>query len=320
MAIDDILAGQGFPKATYVRSGLSIADLFPTKQRCGIYVLHFLNDQYYVGQSVDIARRYREHCKHHSDIEKISFKLVGKRQLDNEEAEVIWLLEDENFHLRNIDMTSILSQEPSTFDEIMSPQEQQQWLLQPDSIDLEGNRPFNAKRKQLYSERYQRFRQMSCAGDVTEVLRQYIYAGMPAIKRGEASYWAVSCLPPPPYDVLVRVNVNWQEVFLINRTEDNMLWFYLCLSIREIKRRFDNSPERFSARHPEVEWHVQRYKAGGADQMVMEGYGKQAALRLLNDPDIIPAIRLYNLRIMKKGKCPWAKSHSFDLIDEILSK
>ena len=74
MVIRDLLEERGFPAPYTIRGRASIADLFPQGQRCGIYVLHFSDGEYYVGQSADIIRRYTQHSKIHADIEKISFK------------------------------------------------------------------------------------------------------------------------------------------------------------------------------------------------------------------------------------------------------
>jgi hypothetical protein len=40
----------------------------------------------------------------------------------------------------------------------------------------------------------------------------------------------------------------------------------------------------------------------------------------VTDPQVLPALRHYNLRLMKKGKCPWARNHNFDLITNILGE
>jgi hypothetical protein len=34
---------------------------------------------------------------------------------------------------------------------------------------------------------------------------------------------------------------------------------------------------------------------------------------------VLAAIRHYNLRLMKKGKCPWARSHNFELVTDALA-
>lgn len=50
-----------------VTNRMSIMNLFPSNDRCGIYVLYFKNGEYYIGKSLDIAVRYTQHSKTHKD-------------------------------------------------------------------------------------------------------------------------------------------------------------------------------------------------------------------------------------------------------------
>src|SRR4028118_633327 len=88
-----VLAELGFTYSTNVEGCTSIADLFKPKKRCGIYVLHFADGAFYVGKALDVTRRYVQHRKTHTDIEKITFKRVPSPQLKAEECDVIWHLE-----------------------------------------------------------------------------------------------------------------------------------------------------------------------------------------------------------------------------------
>jgi hypothetical protein len=129
----------------------------------------------------------------------MSFFPMGKKHLDRWEAHIIWLLEDQGMYLRNIDMTSILSNEPSKFDiDVMTPSEQQQWLMDPSYRGEIGQRD----RIALYTERYTAFKKLPYAKEITSILRAYLAKSIPGMGKGEASYWAVSCLPPPPYIAL----------------------------------------------------------------------------------------------------------------------
>jgi len=50
-------------KAYLVEDSEQSLNYFSIKQCCGIYVLYFTNDEYYVGQTVDVIRRFMEHRK-----------------------------------------------------------------------------------------------------------------------------------------------------------------------------------------------------------------------------------------------------------------
>jgi hypothetical protein len=51
----------GFSPWKYVQGRTSIADSFKPRRRCGIYVLRFSNEEFYVGQAVDVTIRYAQH-------------------------------------------------------------------------------------------------------------------------------------------------------------------------------------------------------------------------------------------------------------------
>lgn len=105
--IDQIIRDLGFNRTYSVRDDPSVAAHFPVR-RCGIYILHFENNQYYVGQAVNVVRRYSQHRRdtEHSDIVRISFRSVRKRNLTTVERETIAYL-DKKVHLRNKTGTEI---------------------------------------------------------------------------------------------------------------------------------------------------------------------------------------------------------------------
>jgi hypothetical protein len=112
-----------FSQPRHVQGRASIADLFPSGKRCGLYILHFANGEIYLGQALDVTLRYVQHRKVHADIERISFRRVAKVILNDEERGLIWSLEQSGHRLRNITLTSIPKGE-SDFGLIMSVEEQ----------------------------------------------------------------------------------------------------------------------------------------------------------------------------------------------------
>lgn len=84
-----LLRDLNFHESYTVEGRASVADIFRPENRCGIYVLHFGNGEFYVGQAVDVTRRYVQHCKNHEDIQHISFKQVANSKLNERERETI---------------------------------------------------------------------------------------------------------------------------------------------------------------------------------------------------------------------------------------
>lgn len=316
--LPEILRQLGFRKPVSVNGQAVVHKLFPASRRGGVYVLHFANGQHYVGQSVDVLHRLRQHQRRFADIEAVSFRSLGRKRLDFHEAELIRLLERRGLTLRNIAMTSVLAEEPAAFDELMTVEEQARWLCDPSFLDLGGERVEPATRNVGLTERYRLLSQEPDYTTVRRVLRAYVRNTVPAIKRAEAAYWQLSCLPPG-YAVLARININWQEVFFANR-DDVGLYFYFCLSKLLLQTAFGDDLSGLAARYPELEWEDGLYRAGGGDQLTVIAWSPEAAEAFVTDPDVIPAMRHFNLRLMKRGRCPWANSHNFDLATDLLSE
>ena len=66
--MEKILYENKFSSFEYIEKRLTVADLFKPNKRCGIYVLRFCDKSYYVGQAIDVTRRYVQHIKNHTDI------------------------------------------------------------------------------------------------------------------------------------------------------------------------------------------------------------------------------------------------------------
>lgn len=96
-----------FPEFAWVYCRPTVADLFKPDKRCGIYVLRFRDNQFYVGQALDVIRRFVQHTKNHDNIQEISFKTFPQNELNIVEQELLKSLERKSIKLRNINLTSI---------------------------------------------------------------------------------------------------------------------------------------------------------------------------------------------------------------------
>jgi hypothetical protein len=229
MTTKQTLSDLGFTETFDVEGRASRAGLFKPSQRCGIYILHTSNGEHYAGQAIDVTRRYVQHCKNHNDIVKISFKRVPQKKLTLEEKKVIHTLEHEGLPLRNIKDTSIPYGE-SDFDSLMPVDEQDKWL---EDLDITGDnhkkRLIDERLRRKYRGRLDSFMKQEYANQAIELLRSYVQMCIPAARRGEVSFWAVSCLPQK--NVCSRINIYWQEVFQVFVYEKELwLSFHLAKS------------------------------------------------------------------------------------------
>jgi hypothetical protein len=308
-----VLKEMGFASPKYVRGRASIADLFKPGERCGLYILHFANGEIYAGQALDVTRRYVQHRKVHPDIEEISFRQLAKDRLDIEERALIWELEQYGHRLRNIVFTSIPKGE-SDFDLIMPVAEQKQWLQDLRMVETSGERVIEPELRRKYRQTYERFLQLPYADRATDVLKAYVRNGIPAFRRGEVSFWCVSCMPGR--GVYARINIYWQEVLTVLVTQ-NELWLSLHMADSPFTALSDEALSLLFERHPTIEVRDHQYKPGGSDQIGIL-LPARAAGPFLSDPDVLPAIRLFNLRLMKKGPCNFGRYHCMDLADRLI--
>jgi len=274
----------------------------------------FSNGEFYAGQAVDVTRRYAQHRKTHSDIEQMAFKQVPRGKLDEEERSLIWRLERQGWPLRNVTFASIPKGE-SDFDLVMPPEEQERWLGDLGYAGEGGERLIDPELRRRYRGRFQRFLEMPRAEEALDVLRTYVKVGVPAIRRGEVSFWGCSCLPTK--DVYSRVNINWQEVFTVF-TSLNDLRFSLHLARSPLEQGFGKRESPLLKRHPTLRYIDHRYGPGGEDQSNFEVRGARAAKKLITDEDVLQGIRLFNLRLMKKGPCTYGRYHCMDLADRLM--
>ena len=285
---DEHIWALNFPEWQEVTGRLSIADLHKPRERCGIYVLGFANGERYVGQAVDVVRRFTQHVKTHSDITHITFRTVKKADLNEVERLAIHTLEAQGLHLRNIAHMSVVEGERD-LDLVVTPEEQEQWLLG----NLEGlqdaqQRVQDESLRRRYAKRFDAFMRRRNAQDALFLLGLYLQAALPFPKRTELSFWAASCLPSDkgrdaPDALLCRVSLNMQELTAAG-------W----------------------------EWNEHQYGPGGHDQFQLVGQSFEDIRDMLLSPPFADAMRLLNLRLMRRGPTYYGRYHSLDLVEAAL--
>ncbi len=319
--INDKLIELGFKKTHHVEGRSSIAALIG-KRKCGIYVLHFANDDYYVGQSVNVVQRFAQHTRRHTDIQRITFKSINRRGLDIEEVRVTKALETLGVFLRNIKIVTFTHAVETDFDAIMSPTEQQEWENNLGLIDLGGIRNHDDYLRKRYSANFKKYLNLPFAYDITSVLRSYALNTIPAIKRGEIDFWMCSCLPSNSNILYSRINIGWQTTLQVslNDGQPQFCWFLPKSSIpKTLETRWKiNNYIRIILNGSNTVSGSSSLIAGGLDQVFVEARGLNAANQILSDERMIKAFRHFNLGLVRKSPCPWGRNHCLDLADRLV--
>jgi hypothetical protein len=312
----------GFKKYFFCKGMRSIAGQFSKNNRCGIYILHFENGQYYVGLTVDVVRRYAEHRITHSDIEYISFKEVPENRLAEVEKETVYKLENLNKNLRNINIVSIIAGD-TDFDLIVSKEEQEYWLKNgptPESVNTERFDYPDLRKK--YSKNFQKLKKYKDYKDIIAILHDYVIETIPFPKKTEYSFWSLSCLPSTGKKTLFRVNIFWQETFVLYEEDfkeeetgevdiDYSILIWLSKKIFEEKFSKDEIQEKFQT----LDFIDLIHFPGGQDQLCAR-LSYLEFFKFFDIHEINLAIKDFNLRLMRKGGCMWNRNHCFDLADE----
>jgi len=314
----------GFDKYLYAKDRLSLADCFTKNNRCGIYILHFQNGEYYVGLAIDVVNRHAQHRLNHLDIEYISFREVDKSKLVEVEKHTVYNLENLMKSLRNINLVSIVSGD-TDLDLIVSNQEQQQWSNYELGVDSLKTDRFNyPDLRRKYSVKYAKLKSSKYFELICEILQNYVLYAIPFPRKTEYSFWSCSCLPAGRNKVFSRVNIFWQEVLTIYEDEfvmldDEKIFKDLAVSIHLCKSKlFEHySEEELKEKYTTLDLSDHFYEPGGQDQQNLI-IGGVEFLNLLDDVPIMDAIKEFNLRLMRKGGCIFNRYHCFDLADEAL--
>ncbi len=246
---------------------------------------------------------------------------MARSRIDEEERMLIEVLDKNGLKLRNISLVSSPATVGDTdFDLIMTSADQQRWLSSTEvSLGSDG-RTSDPRLRSRYHARYQRFMKLKYSDRAVTVLREYVRVAIPLIRDSELSFWSCSCLPSytrTDITVYSRINIFWQEVFTVSARSQGPLCFSFHLALTPLEQRFGQGAERLQRRHPFTTIVDHHYHPGGRDQLELDVYGSRNALRLIHDPDIVRAIREFNLRLARKGPCTFSRYHCFGLADHL---
>ncbi len=316
--MEKLLQELGFAKPELVMGRYSVADLFKPKNRCGIYVLHFENGQFYVGLATDFVRRYNQHRKNHLDIGRVSFKRVKRERLTKEEKTIVQTLQSEGFSLRNIQLVSVIEGE-TDLDLLMTVEEQEQFTSDLTFNNMEGDKFEIEEQRIKYTNNYNILSKLSYFDRFINTIQAYVKIGIPIPKKTEYSFWCVSA--PSGSPKLSRININWQEVStFVFEKDDFYITFHLAYTplADEYGDALDGLFEQFEdlkiMLNDKEEVHT--YEPGGQDQISFiipsSIFHDFIALDAVQR-----AIRIFNVRLMRKGVTIYNRYHSFDLSRKI---
>ncbi|SMB81324.1 GIY-YIG nuclease family protein [Deinococcus hopiensis] len=319
---DAFLRNEGFPEWVDVTGRASVVDDYLPRERYGIYVLRFENNHYYVGRSVDVADRFRDHSQKWTDLKAITFQAFPEQDLSVLEKEYIRLLRREGFELRNapdnsdikatLDVTARLSaaQLEAWVGGYLEVQDSERrtphpWLVVPDYHKMKL------------------FNSLPYAQEALALLHLYLLRAFPLPNRTELISWTVTCLPKdnnnlPGVVTYLRVNIRGQEVFSVQGDAEGVSCL-IYMAVSPLVERFGEDWKRWVevGENFVTGWtHI----PGGKDQTGVE-VGSVRALKALLDSSVTwDAVAHLNARLMVLGnhRMMWRGAHSPGLVEAAL--
>ncbi|MCR5888321.1 GIY-YIG nuclease family protein [Hymenobacter sp. J193] len=319
-----IIETLGFSAAgTMVTGRVSIADLFPkSRKRCGIYLLQFRDGTFYIGQAVDAVRRFAQHRKNYDTIEGYWFQAVAKQHLDETEQRLIRQGEQAGLLLTNKTfVTNVIGE--TDLDLLVSAADQEAWLINGMPLDNEGvdlGLAVEERMRARYRQNSQQLQQLPAYKGIKELLQAYITQGIPAFKKTEQSFWALSCLPSTnkgKYPRYFALNMNGMEVLVAGTERSTNYPFVFAV----VTGSFCADPAEKARFLRSYAYSIvpSAYQAAGADQYRVDFKSMSyLLLALQQEPEFRRSIREMSLRLMRKGGTIYAPYHCFDLVQDVL--
>lgn len=287
-------------------------------------MLKFDDLSYYVGISIDVVKRFSQHRMRFDDIAALTFIEHPEANQRILEEKIIHKLEASAVRLRNREHAS-LPQGVSDLDLVITTEQQNFWLGNPDFIDLEGARPIDDSMYLRYKDEYKKFCALPEKNMCLAFIKEYLNAAIPSWQKTEMSFWSLTCLPKSPYKLsyqqpaFARMNLSRQEVLTIGKNLSfkgkSMKDFCIFFVAESPLRAACGGSEEFAKKYPFVDTWDHRYRDGGHDQacLVVNGVGNAKAI--LCDHDFRKSLRLFNLRLMQKNACLWQQNHCLALVE-----
>jgi hypothetical protein len=312
----DRYAPLGFPPVEPVSTLRSVAHLFgSSKSRCGIYLLEFPGERFYIGQAVDAARRFGQHRKNYDDISGFSFIPTQRGSLDQVEQDLIQKAEQLSLVILNtVHASNVIGE--TDLDMVLSSEEQAEWLSSPVRFNTsDAAVPITLPDAQLerFAKQFHKFKEHPLYIPASELLTTYVHHCLPAPKRTEYSFWAVSCLPATNRNTwprLLCVSAGVMELLVLgfHKNDPSALWGFVTVASDVLSDTFktDKSLTDF---FPSVEIIRRQYRDAGQHQVTLWAGDEQSFATILGHKAVQQAGASLALRVMRKRATIYSKFH-----------
>lgn len=309
-------ADLGFAAVTPVSTLRSIAQLFgSSKPRCGIYLLEFPDSKFYIGQAVEVVRRFAQHRKNYDEIVGFSFIPTQRVELDEVERHLIRRAEDLGLVILNtVHASNVVGD--TDVDLVVSPSEQAEWLSCPATFNAsDTSSPILLPPSQLerFAEQFRKFKAHPLVWAASSLLRTYVRQCIPAPKRTEYSFWVVSCLPSTNHGTWPRLfclSAGVMELLVVgyHKRSPSEMWGFVTVASDVLSETFPTD-ESLVTTFPLIELVRRDYRDAGQHQISLHAGDEQCMSEILRHEAVRRAAAMLALRVMRKRATIYTKFH-----------
>ena len=212
-AAQQALAAAGFPAFRVLPTAGRLASVLPGSWRGGIYVFECEDGEGYVGQtSGALSTRLSAHRRNVAGIRAVTFLRTALKQLNTREREVHALLERAGVRLKTLSFARLEPGARLSFSDVLSEEEQRDWLASPRLIIADDERPMGAERTAAGDALFERFAQHHAAPWMIRAMARYVWMTLPNPRLSERTYWGVTLRLEKNGSAWLRLNVGVQTV------------------------------------------------------------------------------------------------------------
>lgn len=323
------IADLGFPELTDVSGLRSVAHLVKSpKNRCGIYLLAFSGDRYYIGQAVDIVRRFSQHLKTYGEIDGFTYIQVAKTKLDAREKELIFNAEASGFTLLNVVHVSNIIGD-TDLDLLFDEGVLDRWLGDPELANLKDFDTQTIQLPKAHNERaalkFAQLKRHPLAKAAIIQLACFLEVAVPYPRMSEFSFWTVTAMPGTNSSTMPRilcVSTSVMEVFGLGyykgKEDADLTWSFVNVASDFLLESF-GSEESFRSEYPSIYLDTEtRYRDGGQYVFRLCAGTQNCMIQLLADIRVTKAAASLCLRLMRKRPTIFSKHHCPQLVDAAL--
>jgi hypothetical protein len=316
----------GFRSLFDVRGRLSVADLYRDKsQRTGIYLLGFTDGTFYIGQALDVCRRFADHCRDVGHICFIAFLPRTPDVLNDFERDTIYRAEQAGLPITNrVHVSAILGQ--TDLDDVVSETEQKLWLERwPKPLSCGKTcvaLPSDSPQRIRTDHAWQRLHQRSDWTIIRTCLSRYISSCVPYPAQTQYTFWSLSCLPATGKGRWPRcavVNAGLMELLVLGKMQQGSgTWAFVNVAASKLEEKYGSIALALRA-FPGVEARQTSYRSAGSDHIQLHADSIMVMNNLLRSPAVCDAAGLLMIRQMRSRATIFSRFHCPSLADAVLS-